>query len=488
MKKVTVMGANGKLGSRIVHLLNSAEDLVFIGAITRDNTTFGLIDECDVIIDVSSASGTYSLINELLGRESDKPLIIGTTGDLPMDLIRDYATRAPLALISNFSKGIPQLIEWIRTIDSDEWDINIEETHHIHKKDAPSGTAKTLANELKHKIDLNDIKSYREGEVIGEHTLVLSSSMETISITHSAKSRDLFADGALRYSRWILEKKSGLYTGMHSDLKRFSKYSGSGNDFIIFNEDTVSGLDVPEFAKKICCRRKSIGADGLILVDHRFSDNIIRWILYNSDGSVASMCGNGARCIVQYCVDNNIVMTTQKLTLLNKTSFIHTKVMFNSDNTFSIMMPDIYNNFNTHRYTEIFGTFTKRLIVPIHVARVDVGAPHIVYMFSEPVEDNLLTKFGDYMRTRNKLDANINFCWVVGEKLHVRTYEKGVNCETLACGTGCCACIYTWPVFKSLYETVTKSGDSLFFNVDNLLSISMYGPASKIYDGIFDAS
>ena len=219
-KKVVIMGANGKLGSRIVHLLNSANNLMFFGAITRDTTTFNIMEDCDVIIDVSSAHGTYTLINELFSRKLVKPLVIGTTGTLPMDLIKEYSICAPIALISNFSQGIPQLIKWINNIDSDEWDVSIEETHHIHKKDAPSGTAKTLAGEFKggNKVDLSSIKSYREGDVIGEHTVILKSGMETISITHSAKNRDLFADGALRYAVWICGKDPRLYTGMDNDI------------------------------------------------------------------------------------------------------------------------------------------------------------------------------------------------------------------------------------------------------------------------------
>jgi 4-hydroxy-tetrahydrodipicolinate reductase len=219
VKKVAIMGANGKLGSRIVHLLDDTDDLIYFGAVTRDITTFSFAEEGDVIIDVSSANGTHTLINELFNRKLVKPLIIGTTGNLPMDLIREYSIYAPVAVISNFSQGIPQLLKWINNIDSDEWDISIEETHHIHKKDAPSGTAKTLAGEFKggNKVELSSIKSYREGEVIGEHTVVLKSGMETISITHSAKSRDLFADGALRYARWIYGKTPGLYTGMNND-------------------------------------------------------------------------------------------------------------------------------------------------------------------------------------------------------------------------------------------------------------------------------
>jgi len=335
-KKIVVLGAGGKLGSRIVNLLHNHDNLVFYGGITRDSTTYDYLNECNVVIDVSSAEGTKNLISELLSKKLTKPLVIGTTGDLPMSVIKEYAKIAPVALISNFSRGIPQLIELIHHIDSDTWDIDIEETHHIHKKDAPSGTAKTLAKEFKgaRKIDISDIKSYREGEVIGEHTIILKNYLETLSITHSAKSRDIFADGAIRYASWILDKKPGLYTGMCRDKIQFSKYTGRESDFIILKGSEVSEVS-KEFVKNLCCRKKSIGADGLLLVDFQCQDKIIRWTHYNSDGDLINEHIDGARCVSQYCLDNGMV--NDNFILANKTSDIYTKVTYKDGTFFAVI-------------------------------------------------------------------------------------------------------------------------------------------------------
>ena len=95
-----------------------------------------------------------------------------------------------------------------------EYHIEIIEAHHVHKKDAPSGTAKELARIMKSERSGSDvpIESVREGEVIGEHTVTFESDLDLIEITHSAKTRDIFAKGALEAAKWVAAKPAGLYT------------------------------------------------------------------------------------------------------------------------------------------------------------------------------------------------------------------------------------------------------------------------------------
>lgn len=210
---VFVLGYKGKLGSLIVQELGKSDTFIFKGEINR-NMDLSNIDSASVIIDVSSPLGTGQLLTSLLSNKIYCPVVIGTTGMLPVDLIRQYGECAPIIVTSNFSKGITQLRKIIKVIDKNMWEPSLEEQHHIHKKDAPSGTAKLIARE--YGISYDTIKSIREGEIIGEHTLTLSGPSETITISHSAKSRNLFAEGSLEWIKWISKvgRQNGVYEYM----------------------------------------------------------------------------------------------------------------------------------------------------------------------------------------------------------------------------------------------------------------------------------
>ena len=105
------------------------------------------------------------------------------------------------------------LIRQTAKITGKNYAINLIETHHIHKKDAPSGTAKTMAEiaEESSKIKVADIRSFREGEVIGDHTITFESPVDVISIRHCAKTRDIFAEGSLVAAKFLASKKKGLF-------------------------------------------------------------------------------------------------------------------------------------------------------------------------------------------------------------------------------------------------------------------------------------
>ena len=136
--KIAIQGAAGKLGT----LIHNREP----SAIPIHRT--GEIPNVDVIIDVSSAQGTKSL----LSRAQGIPLLIGTTGDLPWKELSSYAQHAPVAVVSNFSVGIPLLLSLLETAIPalpDGWDIEVMEAHHNQKKDAPSGTAKRIIQTIK---------------------------------------------------------------------------------------------------------------------------------------------------------------------------------------------------------------------------------------------------------------------------------------------------------------------------------------------------
>ena len=200
--KIAVYGANGKLGKMIA---DHAKDQ-FVGAIPRTGT----IPQCNVIVDVTSAEGLTNLIPRL----ENQPLLIGTTGDLPWEAIEEYAKKAPVAVVPNFSVGVPLLLELVsKAVQSlpDGWDIEIVEVHHNQKKDAPSGTAKRISQAIE-KAGGGDVPwhSLRVGDTFGEHTVWLCGPGERLELKHVATGRQVFAIGAIRWAKWLANQPNGL--------------------------------------------------------------------------------------------------------------------------------------------------------------------------------------------------------------------------------------------------------------------------------------
>jgi 4-hydroxy-tetrahydrodipicolinate reductase len=193
--KLGVCGATGRFGRLVVAEAGPR----FAGAIGRT----GPVPECDVVIDVSSPEGLRGLLPRLGGQ----PLVVGTTGDLP-DL-REYAKKAPVLVSANFSAGVPVLLDLVaeaaRRLDG--WDVEIVETHHNQKRDAPSGTAKRIARAIGKDVPMHSI---RVGDTFGTHTVVLAGPGERIELTHVATRREVFAIGAIRAAEWIVGQPPGL--------------------------------------------------------------------------------------------------------------------------------------------------------------------------------------------------------------------------------------------------------------------------------------
>ncbi len=146
-----------------------------------------------------------------------KAVVIGTTGltEEQKGIIKSASRQIPIVLSPNMSVGVNLLFKLVKeaTCALKAYRVNIVEAHHIHKKDAPSGTAKRIAEIVK-KIsqdEVADIKSIREDEIVGDHEVIFDSSLDTIKLSHSAKTRDIFAEGALCAAKWLIKKKSGLF-------------------------------------------------------------------------------------------------------------------------------------------------------------------------------------------------------------------------------------------------------------------------------------
>jgi len=179
-----------------------------VGPVLREGT----IPDAEVIIDVSSADGLSALIKRLSGQ----PLLIGTTGELPMKDIEAYGQTAPVAIVPNFSAGVPLLLDLIQQAVAkmpDDWRVEIVEAHHDQKKDSPSGTAKRMVRAV---VDAGGeaeptTHAIRAGDTIGEHTIWLAGPGERLEIKHVATRRAVFAIGALRWASWLKEQPAGVY-------------------------------------------------------------------------------------------------------------------------------------------------------------------------------------------------------------------------------------------------------------------------------------
>lgn len=202
--RVAVHGATGKLGSLIVNLLTqpNKEGLVYAGAVPRE----GDIPPCDVIIDVSTAEGAKSLVPRL----TIQKLVVGTTGELPYKEYVQYSATNPVVIVPNFSAGVPLLHNLVKSSMEQlpsGWNTEIVEVHHTAKRDAPSGTAKRLAEPLGN----IPIHSLRIGDTVGEHTVYFAGPGERIELKHTATKREVFAIGALRIAKWVHTQNPGLY-------------------------------------------------------------------------------------------------------------------------------------------------------------------------------------------------------------------------------------------------------------------------------------
>ena len=219
MKKIRVLlvGAKGRMGRTLVDLVKEDPKIEIVGQCDLGDAIAPAIQNSDVTIDFSHADAVEEICRVAL--QHGQPLVIGTTGHSPAqrELIRKTAQSVPVVFASNFSIGVNALFALTRRAGEilRDFDISIVETHHKTKKDAPSGTAKTLAQIAKstRKIDKEiPIESIREGEVVGEHTVIFSTTSERLELTHRAASREIFARGALRAAAWVIGKPARLYS------------------------------------------------------------------------------------------------------------------------------------------------------------------------------------------------------------------------------------------------------------------------------------
>lgn len=262
----------------------------------------------------------------------------------------------------------------------------------------------------------------------------------------------------------------------------FYKMSGSGNDFIVIDNrrGIVDISDVPCFAASVCRRRISAGADGLILVEESPTADF-KWRFFNSDGSIAEMCGNGARCAARFA--NLMGIAGERLTFETLAGTIAAIV---NGPMVKIKMTDPNDLVAKETVTLADQTYSY--------GRVNTGVPHVVIELSE-VESIGVVPVGRAIRQHPQFapaGTNVNFIAPLLADLYaIRTYERGVEDETLACGTGNAAAALVLAARHGLSSPIrfqTRSGSVLTIHFQNRNGIfddlHLEGDARVIYEGV----
>jgi len=230
MIKLAVTGCQGRMGQSITRL--ALEDKGFSlncllehpDHLMAEKETHGIqistnIDDLngsDVLIDFTLPEATMTNLDACL--KYGLKMVIGTTGLSPehVERIKKASEQIPIVFSSNMSVGVNisfKLTQVAAEKTRSNYTINMSEAHHVHKKDAPSGTAKTLAAiaEAGSGTKVQNIESIREGEIIGDHSVIFESEEDIITISHHAKNRDIFAKGALVAAKFLVNKDKGLF-------------------------------------------------------------------------------------------------------------------------------------------------------------------------------------------------------------------------------------------------------------------------------------
>ncbi len=235
MTKIIITGAKGRMGQMLLAWAARNPELQVAGQIDLGDDLATVIDRGDVVIDFSLHDATAPIAQ--LCAQHRKAIVIGTTGHSAAEKsqIVAFKTQIPMVWASNYSTGVNTLFWLTRKaaeILGPGFDLEVVEMHHRMKKDAPSGTAVTLAEILAtaRRQQLAQVirhgrqgitgertateigmHSLRGGDVVGDHTVIFAANGERLELTHKASSRETFANGALRAAQWVVQQKPGLY-------------------------------------------------------------------------------------------------------------------------------------------------------------------------------------------------------------------------------------------------------------------------------------
>ncbi|MFH1777927.1 MAG: 4-hydroxy-tetrahydrodipicolinate reductase [Candidatus Omnitrophota bacterium] len=231
MIRLAVSGACGRMGERIIALAKLDRDFKLCLALEYENhpgigvsitdqlkvsAEINGIKNADCLIEFTTPESTLLHLNKC--QEFKVPIVIGTTA-LTEDQIKEIASASrviPVVFSPNMSVGVNLLFSLVEEAAQvlKYYPVGIREAHHLHKKDAPSGTAKKIAQIIKQvsSKEVSDIRSVREGEIIGDHEVIFENNFDTLKISHHAKTRDIFAAGALTAVKWLVVQRPGFYS------------------------------------------------------------------------------------------------------------------------------------------------------------------------------------------------------------------------------------------------------------------------------------
>lgn len=234
MTSIGIYGAKGRMGKQILFCLEDEKDFKAT-QFDKGGELKAFFDEAEVIIDFSTPQACLALLS--YAKNNPKPLVIGTTGldETSFALMKELSLTMPVFYASNMSLGIAVLNHLAQkaALMLKGFDIELVEMHHRHKKDAPSGTAMTLAQGLAsaRNLDLNKVRvsgrngligdrkadeigvmSLRGGDIVGKHTIGFYEEGEFLELSHVATSRATFAKGAIKIAKWLVIQKNGFYS------------------------------------------------------------------------------------------------------------------------------------------------------------------------------------------------------------------------------------------------------------------------------------
>ncbi|OCX42697.1 4-hydroxy-tetrahydrodipicolinate reductase [Campylobacter ornithocola] len=234
MINIGIHGSNGRMGTQIRLCLEDDKQAKVTALFDQGSNYEDFFNKCDVIIDFSTPKGCEDLL--LYARSNPKPLVIGTTGlDIKQnELMQSASITMPILYATNMSLGVAILkkLSYLASETLGDFDIEILEMHHNKKKDAPSGTAITLAQNVAkaRKLDLEKVRvsgrdgiigqrskdeiavmSLRGGDIVGSHRVGFYNEGEFIELSHTATSRATFAKGAIKCAKWLVSQENGLY-------------------------------------------------------------------------------------------------------------------------------------------------------------------------------------------------------------------------------------------------------------------------------------
>jgi diaminopimelate epimerase len=268
----------------------------------------------------------------------------------------------------------------------------------------------------------------------------------------------------------------------------FVKMSGAGNDFVLINNQAMKyQLDWSALARTLCSRRFGVGADGLLIIEKGITVPY-KMLYYNADGSYGGMCGNGGRCVGEFLMKR----LGTHVVLFEALDYVYrTELKYYNHVSLQMKNP---TDFKTNIVVSVNSNQLKGYFI-------NTGAPHAIFFLNDlphSIKDSFhyggvvsLGKTIRYHETFQPDGTNVDFITISGEnQLSMRTYERGVEDETLACGTGAVACAAISSLtlnFQPPITVRTKGGESLIVNFERvgetISNVTLTGSATEIFEG-----